>query len=227
MRYCERRLRMAETPFSSAGATAAGTSSIRIPEVATPTYATLAHRAALLRDRVERTQDDVTDLHRETQLGELDERTAFVALQETDELLDELATRRGLSWSTMARMVGVSDAAIRKWRRGEAVAAENRRRLARAVAFLQMLADVFPVGDPGSWLEMRISEDATVTAIDVYADGRPDLLFEIVGQRLTPHQVLEAFDPDWRQNYVRDDRFAVVEAPDGEMAMVERRSEAK
>lgn len=217
---------MAETPFASTGATASGTSALRVPQVAPPTFATLAQRAALLRDRVTLTQDDVTHLHRETQLGELDERTAIVALQESSELLDALAMRLGLSWATLARMVGVSDTAIRKWRRGEPVAAENRRRLARATAFLQMLADVFPVEDPGSWLEMRISEDSTVRAVDVYAEGRPDLLFELVGRRLTPQQVLDAFDPEWRQNYGRDERFTVIPASDGEMAIVERNSKA-
>ena len=203
-------------------ATAAGTGAIRTQEPATPTYASLAERTALLRDPVQLTQADVGELHRTVQIGDLDERASRVAVQEPSDLLEALATEFGLSWTTIARMVGVTDAAVRKWRRGEPIAPENRRRLARGVAFLQILG-TFPVQDSASWLEMRISDDATITAVDLFSEGRADLLFELVGNRATPHQVLEGFDPNWRHIYAVDERFAVVEGPDGDPVITQRR----
>src|ERR1035437_5678937 len=101
---------MTETPFSSGAATAAGTTAIRPPQAPPTTYASLARDAGLLRDRVQLTQTDVAQLHRTSQLGLLDERTAIVAVQDADELLATLADY-GLSWSTIARLLGVSDTA--------------------------------------------------------------------------------------------------------------------
>jgi len=216
---------VSDTTLSSAKPTAAGTAAIvEIYEPST-TYASLNRRVGQLRDGVQLAHDDVRRLHRETQLRHVDELTAVVALQEPSALLEELATSRGLSWTAIARMVGVTDAAIRKWRRGEQVGPENRRRLARAAAFLRLLDDTYPVGDVASWLEMRIAEAANITALDLYADGRMDLLFELVGRRSTPEQVLESFDATWRESYAVSNRFEVVEAVDGMPAIVERSRE--
>src|SRR5262245_59725114 len=115
-------------------ATAGGTGALRRPEpTLPPTFAPLVKRTALLRDRVQLTQSDVLELQRSVQITDLDERASRVAVQEPGDLLDALATEFGLSWTTIARMVGVTDAAVRKWRRGEPIAPENRRRLARGV----------------------------------------------------------------------------------------------
>ena len=206
-------------------ATAQDTRTLRRPDQPKPTFASLAHRTALLRDHVQTTQSDVVNLHRDTQMRALDERTSLVALQEPYELLDVLASEHGLSWTTIARMVGVSDAAVRKWRRGEHVAPENRRRLARGVAFLQILDSVYPVPDIGSWLEMRVSDDATIKAVDIYSEGRADLLFELVGARLSAHHVLDAYDPNWRSMYRVDDRFTVELGVDGVPVVAERRAD--
>jgi len=213
---------MTETAFRT-DATAADTAALKAPKAPAPTFASLAHHTALLRDQVQVAQSDVVELHRTVQLGDLDERTSRVAFQEAGELLELLATEFGLSWTTIARMVGVTDAAVRKWRRGEQTTPENRRRLARGVAFLQIIGERFPVHDAASWLEMRISDDATITALDLYREGRLDLLFELIGARANPHQVLDAFDPNWRQTYGVDERFKVVEGPDGEPVIVQRR----
>ncbi len=209
------------TSMSDGTATAAGSDTLRVPQVAAPTYASLTHRAALLRDRAEEVKNDAMTLHREVQTRLVDERTALVALQEPSELLADLADRCGLSWTSVGRMVGVTDAAVRKWRRGETIGPENRRRLARAVAFLEILGN-FPVGDVATWLEMRLSEDATITPLDLYVEGRHDLLFDFVSRRASAHQALDAFDSNWRTAYANDPTFVVVPAPDGEMAIVEQ-----
>lgn len=212
---------MSTTEISTGDATptAADTSTIlrRPPQVRT--YASIRREVGILRDEVELTRDDVTDLHERVGLGELDHLTALVGRDDASQLLERLGSDWGLSWTATARLIGVSDTAVRKWRRGEAIIAENRRRLARLSAFLQMLRENFSVSDPASWMEMRISEEATVTPIDLYVSNRLPLLFDHAGRRLTPHAVLDAFDNDWRSRYAVDDRFEVVIAPDGEPAI--------
>jgi hypothetical protein len=215
-------LKVPETTAITDGTeTAAGSDTLRVPEVDTPTYASLTYHAAVLRDRAEAVKNDAMTLHREAQTRLVDERTALVALQDPIQLLADLADRAGLSWTAIGRMVGVTDAAIRKWRRGETIGSENRRRLARAVAFLEILAG-FPVGDVATWLEMRLSEDATITPLDLYMEGRLDLLFDFVSRRASAHHVLDAFDSNWRHGYAQDATFSVVRAPDGELAIIEQ-----
>src|SRR6266542_5893251 len=99
--------------------TAADTETIRPLPVTTPTYASLAREVGHLRDRTELTNSEAEGLHRETQRGALDERTALVAVRRPEELLDDLSNSWGLSWSTIAQLARVSDTAVRKWRRGE------------------------------------------------------------------------------------------------------------
>src|SRR5947208_1664383 len=106
---------MSETTYRG-DATAADTATIKTPKTPSPTFASLSRRTALLRDHVQLTQSDVVELHQTVQLGDLDERTSRVAFQESVELLEVLASESGLSWATIARLVGVSDAAVRKWR---------------------------------------------------------------------------------------------------------------
>ena len=214
---------MSDTLFLSDGTASSGGTLVSTTEVSTPTFASLARRAAFLRDRAQLTHGDVADLHRTTQIGALDERTSRVALQDASQLLESLTSDYGLSWTTIARMVGVTDAAVRKWRRGEQVAPENRRRLARSVAFLQTLEENYPIRDAASWLEMRVSDQASVKAVEVYAEGRVDLLLELVGQRIAPQDVLDAYDPTWRENYAVDQRFTVEDGPDGQPVIVQQR----
>jgi len=201
--------------------TAWGSDTIRVPEVETPTYASLTVRAAVLRDRADAIQTDARNLPRETLVGAVDERTALVALQEPAQLLEALSDRYGLSWASIARMVSVTDAAIRKWRRGETIGPQNRHRLARTLAFLEIL-NSFPVGDVATWLEMRLSEEATISPIDLYVEGRADLLLDFVSRRASTYEVLDAFDSNWRSTYPVDSRFKVTIAADGGPAIVEQ-----
>jgi hypothetical protein len=212
-----------DTRFANQTATASDTEVIReVPETATTG---VISEAAAIRDQVGLLDADATDLHRRAQLLELDQRTTQVGMQEPRELLDALGVEWGLSWAAVARLLHVSETAIRKWRRAEPITPENRRRLARLVSMLEMLkASKYPVKDPASWLEMRVSDDATVTPVDLYAANRTDLIFELAGRRKSSHDVLAEFDPEWRFTYAVDERFTVVDAPDGQKAIVMRRT---
>jgi transcriptional regulator with XRE-family HTH domain len=156
---------------------------------------------------------------------ELDERTTAAAMRSPSSLLHQLSREYGLSWATIARLAGVTATAVRKWRRGETVSAENRRSIARAVTFLEMLTqNAGPLEDMGSWLEMPLSDAATVTPLDLYAAGEFTALLEHAGGHLRAHAMLDQFDPDWREHYARDVAFEVVEAEDGHLSITERAS---
>jgi hypothetical protein len=118
--------------------------------------------------------------------------------------------------------VAVSATAIRKWRKGDAISADNRRALSRVRAFLDLLErNASPLEDVASWLEMKVSDDATVTAVDLYVADRIDLILDLASARISPHEALQAFDPEWRAKYTRDTNFQVVRASDGMPAIVE------
>ncbi|MGO1177876.1 MAG: hypothetical protein ACTIME_15300 [Cellulosimicrobium funkei] len=122
-----------------------------------------------------------------------------------------------MAWRDVARLVGVSVPAVQKWRRGAGMTGENRLRLAGVVALLRCLERKM-INAPVSWLEMPVLSDVSVTAMDMLAVDRVDLVLElatddpILGHDRT--RVLDEFEPRWRETRV-DDKFEVFEASDG------------
>ncbi|HEY5342866.1 MAG TPA: hypothetical protein VIJ66_04320 [Solirubrobacteraceae bacterium] len=183
----------------------------------------LLNRVSALRDRTRDLDDEVRVLHQDTRELELDERTTAAAMRDPYDLLRELSHRYGLSWAAIARLAAVSSTAVRKWRRGETISPDKRRAIARAVTFLQMLSDnAGPLEDVGSWLEMPLSDQATLTPLDLYALGNVALLLDHVAGHLGAHAMLDAFDDRWRERYARDQTFVVEDAGDGHLSIVER-----
>ena len=175
-----------------------------------------------LRDRTSDLHAEVADGHQAARQQELNQRILAVALRDPHDLVSELGDR-GLSWATIARLVGVSSTAVRKWRRGDTITGENRRRLAGVVAFLDLIkAALSPLEDPCSWLEVPLADGTTLTAADIYAAGGADILLDWAGGRLTAEEMLDAFDCDWRSRYATDDRFELAIADDGQPMIVEK-----
>lgn len=170
----------------------------------------------------------------ERPLQELDHRGREECLRETAsllgrrdalDLLEEIASQWGLSWSTIGRMLGVSASAMRKWRTGRgAISPESREQIALLRAFLDMVGLCKePIADIGSWVEMRVREDTTLTPADIYASGPRGrmLVIDLAGEIMSPAKALDAFDESWRTRYARDTAFQVVETgPGGERAIV-------
>lgn len=202
-----------------------GTTSPQVVDQQTvPTGGTsVLNRASALRDNVSYLHEDVSTLHQSVRNKELDERTTVAAMRAPEELLRELAQDRGLSWALIAKMAGVSPTAVRKWRRGETVTADNRRALARIVVFLDMVGQLHsPLADPASWLEMPLSDETTLTPIDLYEVGHLESLLEVASGRIGSHAALDNFDPNWRSRHGGDERFEIQRADDGTRSIVER-----
>lgn len=163
---------------------------------------------------------DVEDGRREARSLDLDYRTTARAVLAPDRLLEELSTAHGLAWSEIARLCHVTVSAVRKWRAGESISAERRRALARLAAFLDLLTDVGPVDEPASWLNMRLSDQLTVNAADIYIDGRADDLLEYAQGHLGLEALLDRWNPDWR--VVARSDWRIVVGPDGERVLTRR-----
>jgi hypothetical protein len=177
------------------------------------------------RERLALKAKDYERLDREARVEQLREAATRHARQSPQELLDTLALRRGLGWHTIAAMLGVTPTAIRKWRRGGSLTPENREQLAALVAFFEVLEQIKePIADLGSWIEMRVREDTTLTPAAIYRAG-PDhrwLLLEWARGYIDTATMLDRFDESWRDNYARDPNFRVAESPTGERAIVPR-----
>jgi len=163
--------------------------------------------------------EDVEAGRREVREWDLDERTAAKARRDALPLLEELSTDRGFSWSDIARLCGVSVSALRKWRAGETPSPERRRDLARLAAFVDLLDEIGP-GDPASWMLMRLVDSHTATAADLYLDGRSNDLLEHAQGHLGVHDLLDRWDPDWRQSTRSE--WHIVTAADGGRSITRR-----
>jgi transcriptional regulator with XRE-family HTH domain len=161
--------------------------------------------------------------HRDERSAFLRQAAAQLAWQDPRDILRQLASDYGMSWAAIARMVGVSSAAIRKWRRGESVSPDAREALAGLLAFLQHASSCQPISDIGSWLEMRVVPTARLTPIDLYTAGAGALLLDWLGEYVSVDEMLHQFDSDWQTKYARDSRFEIGEGPDGERAIIQRK----
>ncbi len=201
--------------------TGSGTGTITQSPPAPATVDGLVRRAGEVRDVVQVVSADAEGLHGELRCQALDARTSELAQRDAAELLNELGGL-GLSWTLVAKLLSVSQTSVRNWRRGEQLSPDSRRAVARVLAFLMTLRETAPtMSDPASWLEMRISEEADVTPADLYAMGKCELLLDLAGLRITPHDALQTADPDWR-DHAPDDRFRIVTAPDGQPSIIVR-----
>ena len=179
----------------------------------TDAYGGLTSKVRLLSQDVEGGRRTVRSL-------DLDERTSAKSRLGTESLLEELATDRGLGWSEIARLCEVSVSAVRKWRAGESISSDHRRSLARLASFLDLLEDVGPVDEPAGWLNMRLSDQTTVTAADLYIAGHPQDLLEHAQGILEVEQLLDRCAPDWRT--ASRSEWKIVTLPDGERALTRR-----
>ena len=130
-----------------------------------------------------------------------------------EDLLDQLSDL-GFSWRDIARILGISVPALRKWRLGGRATGENRRRLAALVSFCDIARTRCHVSDVAGWIETPLHSDAPVTGIDLIAEGRFDLVLRLArSPGSDPEAVLDEFAPDWRERYAST--VDVFTGPDG------------
>jgi transcriptional regulator with XRE-family HTH domain len=201
------------------GASAGGVSDY-VPTASSSTRA-LSLRADYLRTEVDMLGGEVQELHGEARELDLTDRTFEKTKKSVPSLLDDLAVERGMGWSDIAEVVGVSISAVRKWRKGGDASPDSRLKLARIAALLDVLEEKGLVQDPAAWMEMDLPLDAGyfIRPLDLYLEGHVAALIDLAEQRKTVTQVLDQVKPNWRAN--RDD-FEVFVDTDGERSIRRR-----
>jgi hypothetical protein len=198
--------------------------SVVSPALARPTRTSqdeLAEQAGFLHSVTRVLTDGVAGLHRRTIEVQLRSRTEEAAKRSAPDLLNELADL-GIAWRDIARMVGVTVPAVRKWRQGEPATGAHRKATAGLLAFIDVLRSEHHVVDVPSWLEMPLG-DSSVTGVDVYAGGLVEPLVMHAAGHISAEQLLDQFDPDWHRTTER--QFEIFTAADGQAAIRMRTAE--
>ena len=171
------------------------------------------NQVKLLADNTSQLHLSVDVLHFDALADELQASANQRAREDLVGLLQEL-NGLGFSWRAIARIAQVSVPALRKWRMGSPATGENRRRVAQMVALCQMASDKYLIEDVAGWLETPLHADAPLTGLDLLAGDRSDLVLRLACDREEhPEQVLEEFEPGWRDRYTS--AVEVFMAPDG------------
>ncbi|MDA8118063.1 MAG: hypothetical protein M0000_11925 [Actinomycetota bacterium] len=188
---------------------------LTIDELIQDTHA-LVERAGYLRNVNSIQGDDLGEFHGQTFQVALEARTVKEAKRGHKYLLEQLS-ELGFGWSDIAKMLGVSVPALRRWRLGDKPTAEHLRHIATLVAFVTMIREDRLVDDVASWMEMPLVDGVPLTSIDMYAKGQLLTVFELASEHLTPSGALDRIEPGWREKYRSD--FEVYRAEDGQPAI--------
>lgn len=181
----------------------------------------LAERVGHLRGSTQFLLADVAETHDQVLEIQLSSRTDEAAKRSVSDLLTELA-ELGFAWRDIARLVGVTVPALRKWRHGEPATGQHRRTVAGLVAFVSVVQSEYLIQDVASWMEMPLA-DSQVTGIDVFSGGGVNQLLLHAAGHLSSEELLDSFEPSWRDAI--DDRFEVVTGGDGQPFIRMRPSE--
>lgn len=187
-----------------------------LTETKTVATTVLTEDIGYIRKRARNLHEETDELHQQSHYAEWNARTNQQGRTSTQEMLDELANL-GFAWRDLAKLLGVSVPAIQKWRRGEGTTGENRQKVASLLAGCDLVSAHYGIQEIVSWFEMSMQLGVPVTPIDLWASGRPDLVFDFASGHLDSEQILTAWDPKWRDRYRSD--FEVFRAGDGYLSI--------
>jgi len=174
----------------------------------------LAERAGFLRNQVRYVVTEAASMHSDALLLQLNDRTNEMRRRNPLELLSGLA-EEGFAWRDIARIVGVSVPALRKWREGRRLSPEHAVALARFCAFFVIAkSDHLPVHDVAAWLEQPLVPGYKVTGLDLAASRRYEDLLQLAADHLKAEHLLDRYYADWREDIQSDAEVFI--APDGQ-----------
>lgn len=178
-------------------------------------------RTGKLVNRVSHVSCFHSDLHNGANLREIDIRAREIAQMPLADMLHQISYEYGFSWELTASLIGVTSAAIRKWRRENNTSEEKRFDLAILSAFTELIGRVNPrIDNVALWLESLITPDTSLRFSDLYVRGYKDELLDIASGRVEAIYILDKTVTNWRERFPRDPSFKVVKAPDGKLSIV-------
>lgn len=141
------------------------------------------------------------------------------------QLLTDLSGNWGMTWVDIARIIGVSVPAIRKWRTSASNASpENQSRLVALAGFLEVLNELLGGAAPASWLALPLVEGYSVTPRHILDETTAAALLDHAAGNITAINLLERVDSGWRDTYRSD--YEVFMADDGNLGL-RRREDAQ
>lgn len=183
--------------------------------------ADLVAGTAELRDDLNATTSQATQLHRDAEALHLAQTTRHLEAMDPVDLLDSLADELRFPWAVMARVVGVSPTAVRKWRRGETVTPGHHYRLAEFLAFCRTLQHRDPrIDDVPRWLEMPVEARGDVSRLDLFLGGSRTGLLDLASGRRTGEDLLDEESEGWRERAATARRYTVLVHEDGTTSLV-------
>lgn len=169
--------------------------------------------------------------HSDATAAMLESLRVEIADQSPPALLGELRDA-GCLWSVVAEAIGVSDTAVRKWRRGGAIEAQHLDRLENLVALSRLYerrgweARQYNFA---TWLDSRIVPQFSGTPLGLMSlepNLRGGQLDDLLGWMVKPEsQSPEAwadamFTPAWRSESAEEQRFRIVKDAQGHRMLI-------
>jgi len=207
----------------------ATTSSMSEQIVETPVVARLREQSFNRANAYDNHQTSVTD-HHAARAALLQREMAQLRGMPATELLKELRGQ-GLLWSMVASVVGVSDAAIRKWRRGESIEPMHHQRIVLLTALSHIYtAYADPVLPFSAWVDSEIVPRFSATPLQLIALNRDSdvaLLQPLLDLMLgledgeQPDAILDRYlGTGWRDEAAAEQRFKIVTTASGDRLLV-------
>ena len=143
------------------------------------TWSELTEQAGDLNNRAQILHSDTDDLHIDVIIREWQSRSTDFVRQDMPTRCFRSLADLGFSWRHIARLIGVSVPAVQKWRRGQAATGQSRFSAAAILAASALIEEHYLVRDVASWFEAPIVLGYPITAIDLYASKKPQLVFRL------------------------------------------------
>lgn len=175
--------------------------------------------------------EDAVSEHHDARVALLDEyRDELIAQSDAPALLDELRAA-GLLWSDIAKVIGVSDTAVRKWRAGRPIEQQHLRRLALLVALSRLYAGQGPHRPTfAERMQSRLIENFSATPLQLITLGRDepvdhlqpllDWMLDLTDREAAEKLLDRYIGRDWRRSAQAEQRFRIVTNADGERILV-------
>ena len=166
--------------------------------------------------RVTTLDSEIRGTHSDALTSELNIRTQEMVKCSPLSMLEQLG-EKGFSWRAVAQLVNVTVPALQKWRKGDGISGDNRRRIASLLAGIDMIASQFTVEEIDSWFETPIVDGLPITPITIWSSGSHIELLKYASGELTSDSLLDSYSPSWRTAW--ETPFVAIRSEDGHISL--------